>query len=123
MPFRPILEQLLRVNRDAVAVIFLDDSGEMVHLECVDFTAYDMKVLGAYAGIYLRQFNELDDMAATGAPQLIHVEKEHLHLFITPLPDGYYLVLVQRRPASTALARRTLEIARRDVARETFGDS
>ena len=37
-----------------------------------------------------------------------------------PLPDGYYLVLVQRRPALAGLARRTMEEACDQLQRALF---
>ena len=37
-----------------------------------------------------------------------------------PLPDGYYLVLVQRRPALVARARATMTAAAEQLTRELF---
>ncbi|MEM6797370.1 MAG: hypothetical protein AAF725_25600, partial [Acidobacteriota bacterium] len=121
MSFQHTLASLLDVNRGALAVCFLDDSGETVDLACgEDFTAYEMKVVGAYIGIYMRQMAAVMEAASLGTPELLHIEKDELHLFAAPLPDDYYLVLVQRCPALTARSRRSLVAARDDIAREIF---
>lgn len=122
MPFQYTLANLLAANEGAVAVLFLDDSGEAVDVSCADFTPYQMKIVGAYVGIHLRQMTSIMERADLGRPQMLHIEKETLHFFATPLPDGYYLVLVQRRPGLVARARDTLERARQEIAREIFAE-
>lgn len=122
MPFQYTLANLLADNDGAIAVLFVDETGETVDLATADFTHYDMKVTGAYVGIYLRQMADLLQRIGLGEPTLLHIERESVHLFSVPLPDGYFLVLVQRRPALTARARATLETARAEIAREIFGE-
>jgi hypothetical protein len=120
MPFQYILANLLSRIEDAVGVLFLDDSGETVDLACAEASPYQMRVVGAYAGIYLRQMAEFLRSSGQGEPSWLHVEKEDLHLYAAPLPDGYYLVLVQRAPALTGRARRLLEDARDHLAQGLF---
>ncbi len=120
MPFQYTLANLLAANDGAVAVLFLDDSGEVVDLACADHSPYQMKVLGAYIGIYLRQLTTVLEKAALGPPKLLHIEKDRLHLFASSLPDGYYLLLVQERPALIARCQDALERARDEIAREIF---
>jgi hypothetical protein len=120
MPFQYTMANLLAQNRDAVAVIFLDGTGEAVDCTCTDFSPYDMKVVGAYVGIYLRQLAILSAHSDSGELSYLHIEYGNAQLFATPLADGYYLVLVQRRPAMVAWARRTLFAARDEILRETF---
>ena len=108
LPFEYVLANLLAQNDDAVGVLFLDDTGETVDFACSDFSPYQMRVVGAYVGIYLRQTERFVTGAELGATRFLHVEKDSLHIYTMPLPDGYYLVLVQRRPALTAKARRTI---------------
>ncbi len=121
MPFQYILANLLAKNEGALAVLFIDEVGETVDLACSEFTPYDMKVLGAYVGIYQRQLAELLGRSKLGEFQLLHIEKDAIHLYATPLPDGYCLVLVQRRPGLVARARETIQAARGEIAREIFG--
>ena len=123
MPFQFVLANLLAQNEGAVGVLFLDDTGETVDFACSDFSPYQMRVVGAYVGIYLRQTERFLASSALGAVQFLHVEKDSLHLYTMPLPDGYYLVLVQRRPALTARARRTMQDACAQLHRELFARS
>jgi predicted regulator of Ras-like GTPase activity (Roadblock/LC7/MglB family) len=122
MPFQYTLANLLANNEGAIAVLFVDETGETVDLATADFTHFDMKVLGAYVGIYLRQMTDVLEGMGLGTPRLLHIEREGAHLYAVPLPDGYFLALVQRRPALTARARATLERARVEIAREIFGE-
>lgn len=121
MPFQYTLANLLAANDGALAVLFLDETGETVDMACAELTPYQMKVVGAYVGIYLRQMSEVAEAAGLGLLDVLHIEKEKIHLFAAPLPDGYYLVLVQSRPSLVAHSRRTLLVARDELAREIFG--
>ena len=120
MPYQYILANLMARNEGAVGVLFLDPGGETVDLACSEFSLYQMKVVGAYVGIYLRQMNEFLTSAGYGEPRWIHIEKDALHIYVMPLPDGYYLVLVQRAPALAARARRSLGDAREELTRALF---
>lgn len=123
MPFEYILANLLAANRGAAGVLFLDDAGETVDLACSDFTTpYDLRVMGAYLGIYLRQIEEVAAQGHLGATRMIHIEREGLHVYAMPLPEGYHVALVQRRPGLVAVARQTLEAAADDLKQEFFPD-
>jgi predicted regulator of Ras-like GTPase activity (Roadblock/LC7/MglB family) len=120
MPFEYLLADLIARNEGTVGVLFVDDSGETVDLACSEASHYQMKVVGAYVGIYLRQMQEFLRTFGCGEARWLHIEKESLHIYVTPLPDGYHLVLVQRAPASVARAQRTLEQAAAELRRELF---
>lgn len=120
MPYQYILANLLAKADGAVGVLFLDDSGETVDLACSDYTPYQMRVLGAYLGIYMRQLRKVTEGNNLGAPQLIHIEKDALHVYAAPLPEGYYLVLVQPQPALVARATRALHEAAEELTRHLF---
>ena len=120
MPFQYILANLLAHNDGAIGVLFVDETGETVDVSCAEGTPYEMKVIGAYMGIYFRQMEEVLDRAELGRPEILHIEKDDVHFFTAPLPDGYHLVLVQRNPGMTGIARRTLIEARDQIAREIF---
>ena len=123
MPFEYVLANLLAKNEDAVGVLFLDDTGETVDFACSDFSPYQMRVVGAYVGIYLRQTERFLQGSNFGAPKFLHVEKDNLHYYTMPLEDGYYLVMVQRRPALTAKARRSMEQTCAELHGELFARS
>jgi len=120
MPFEYLLADLIARNEGVVGVLFVDDSGETVDLVCAEANHYQMKVVGAYVGIYLRQMEEFLRLGDYGAPRWLHIEKDHMHILVSPLPDGYYLVLVQRAPASVAQSRRRLEQAAEQLRVELF---
>lgn len=120
MPFEYILANLLAENEGSVGVLFLDDSGETVDLHCVDFEPAQMKLLGAYAGIYLRQLERFLEPDDFGEVKAVHIESQGLHVFVKPVAEGYFLVLAQRTPSLTAKANRSLKRARGQLIRELF---
>ena len=119
MPFHYILANLL-AQTGAAGVLFLDNTGETVDVTCSDFTPYEMRVLGAYLGIYLKQMGTSLESWAMGEPKMVHIEKERLHIYALPLPEGYYLVLVQRRPAMVGKARILLDEAAEQLVKALF---
>lgn len=121
MPYRYILANLLAANDRAAGVLFLDDTGETIHLACAERDPEEMRVLGAYLGIYLRGVERVAADGGLGEPRLIHLERGGLHVYTMPLPDGYHVALVQRRPAMVGQAVRSLERAAAALAREVFG--
>jgi predicted regulator of Ras-like GTPase activity (Roadblock/LC7/MglB family) len=120
--FQYILGNLLARNDNAVGVLFLDPSGETVDLACSEWSPYEMRVIGAYLGIYLRRLERVLATADLGAPRLVHIEKQAVHIYALPMPDGYYLALVQRHPALVARARQTMEDAAEQLRSELFPD-
>lgn len=122
MAFQYILANLLADTEDAVGVLFLDPTGETVDLACSEFTPYEMRVIGAYLGIYLRHLDKVMKLNHLGDSKLIHIEKRQVHIHAMPLPDGYYLAVVQRHPAQVALARGRMLAAGEQLRRELFTD-
>jgi predicted regulator of Ras-like GTPase activity (Roadblock/LC7/MglB family) len=118
--YQYVLTNLLAANEDALGVLFLDGSGETVDLACADFSPYEMRVIGAYLGIYLRQLEKIARQSDLGEMRLVHIEKSSVHIYAVPLPDGYYLALVQRQPALVARARATLDRAVEQLRTELF---
>lgn len=122
MPIHYILANLLARDEDAVGVLFLDDSGETVDLACSDFTPYQMRVVGAYIGIYLKHLSKISREHGLGSVVRVHVEQDEVHVHAQALPEGYYLVMLQRSPGMVARARRVLEQAVDELVHEFFGD-
>lgn len=118
--FQYVLANLLANNDQALGALFLDDNGETVDLACAEYSPYQMRVIGAYLGIYLRQVEKILTGNELGEPRLVHIEKRDVHIYAMPLPDGYYLVLVQRNPALVARARATMTDAAQQLTRELF---
>ena len=120
MPFEYILANLLADIEGSVGVLFVDDSGEAVDLACVDYDHSQMKLMGAYVGIYLRHLERFLERDSFGDVDYLHVESQNLHIYAKAICDGYYLVLAQRPPALTEKVRRSLDRASSDLTRELF---
>ncbi len=120
MPIHYILGNLLAANDGALSVLFLDEMGETIDSACTELSPYQMQVLGAYLGIYLRQMEKLLSEHGLGDPRMLHIEKDALHIHVVALPDGYHLALVQRPPAAVAQARRSLGEAVEQLRQEFF---
>ena len=120
MPFQYILTDLLASNDEAVGAVFLDESGETVDVVCAQYTPHQMRIVGAYLGIYLRQLGKLTQETELGEPEVLQVTNAGLHIFAVPMPDGYCLALLQRNPALVGPSRRSLVEAGRQIQRELF---
>jgi hypothetical protein len=121
MPFRYILANLIAHNDHALGALFLDGSGETVDLACgTDFSPYQLRIIGAYLGIYLRQMGKLVSANDLGEPRMMHIEKKAVHIYVVPMPDGYSLALIQAQPALVARARRSLGEAVTQLRRALF---
>lgn len=120
MPFQYILANLLADTDGAVGALFFDESGETIDLASSEMTPYDLRVLGAYLGISLRQLRRALDDTGAGDPHLLHVERAGLHVHAITLPEGYTLAVVLRPPVVAARARRSLERAAEQIRTEVF---
>jgi len=120
MPFQYILANLLADNDGAAGVLFLDDAGETVDLASAELSPYDLRILGAYLGIHLRRLDRLMTENRLGEPRMIHLQRGGVYVYAVPLPEGYHVALVQRRPAVVARARRSLARAAEQLAHELF---
>lgn len=120
MAFQYILANLLADADGAVGVLFFDETGETIDLVASEVAPYDLRVLGAYLGITLRQLRRALDDTGAGDPQLLHVERSGLHVHAVTLPDGYTLAVVQRPPALTGRLRRSLIAAAEELERQVF---
>ena len=122
MPFEYILADLLAKNENALGAMFVDDNGESVDVVCTDSSPNDMKVIGAYVGIHLRQLYRFVPEETFGELRLMHFENRGLHLYCSPLPEGYFLVLAQRGPSLSFRGRQSVAEATTQLKRELFGD-
>ena len=120
MPFDYILANLLAENESSAGVLFLDDSGEPVDLACVELDPSELRLLGAYVGIYLRRLQTFLEPAAFGEVKSFCIEKRGLHVFARALPEGYCLVLAQRGSCLTGRVAGSLERAAEQLSRELF---
>ena len=120
MPFQYILANLLGASPHAVAVMFLDDAGETVDLATSEYQPFDVQIVGAYLGIYLRQMQAALESTAIGAPEAMQIEHQNLNIHLRTLPDGYYLALVTKKGGLAGRARHQVERAARQLTSELF---
>lgn len=120
MPYHYIMANLLARVDGAVAVLFVDANGETVEVASAEHPPEELRVVGAYLGLYLRHLGNLSLEGGLGKPQLIHFERGRLHTFAMALPDGYCLALLQRRPALAGRARARLAHAVEQMRRAVF---
>lgn len=120
MPFQYVLGDLLAKNPRALGALFLDPAGEAIELVSTGLSSYELRVLGAYLGIHLRQVERILGSSWLGVARALSIELENMHVQASPLPDGYYLVVVERSPVQFAASRREIERAGELLRRELF---
>ena len=114
-----ILDELLATTGGAMAAIFLDWEGETVELVCDrDLNDHDLRIIGAYQGIYLTRLRELCDRIGAGEPLRFKIEFEGTKLLSFDIKDGYYAVLVLEGRANEGLAWRRLTACREKLLAE-----
>lgn len=121
MLFRRILLDLLQATRGSLGAIFLDSEGESVEViteRPFDADDHDLRVIGAYQGIFLSQLNRLCDTLRAGKPERFKIEFQKMNVLSCDLKDGYYLVLVVDETANEGVAWRELELCRARIVEE-----
>jgi predicted regulator of Ras-like GTPase activity (Roadblock/LC7/MglB family) len=110
--FRQILQELVTSTPGAIGALFLDWEGETVELigeRPFDADEHDLKIVGAYQGIFLTQLRELCARVEAGQPHRFKIDFEAKRVLSCDLKDGYYVVLVVDTSANEAVAWRALE--------------
>ncbi len=116
--FHEILEELVRAD-GAVGAVFADDSGETVDLATVE-EPEEMRLLAAYAGIYLRQAQRFCSSEAVGKVTLMSVRCQGLQLHALTLKEGYSLIVARRSSTLDAVSLRRLRAAAGRIEQEAF---
>src|SRR2546423_11417009 len=116
-----MLLDLLQTTDGSLGAIFLDSEGETVEVTTerpLDADDHDLRVIGAYQGIFLSQLKRLCETLRAGAPQRFKIEFEKMNVLSCDLKDGYYLVLVVDDSANEGVAWRQLEKCRGKIVEE-----
>ena len=117
--FRLILHELLATTKGALAALFLDYEGETVELVCEhDLDDHNLRILGAYQGIFLTRLRTLCAGVGAGEPRRFKVEFEENAVLLSDIQDGYYLVLLVDRTFNEGSAWRQLERCREKLIAE-----
>lgn len=119
MPFRRILNELVTTCDGATAAIFLDYEGETVELlSNGSLDKDDLKIIGAYQGIFLTRLKTLCERIEGGEPDRFKIEFAGSCLLSYDLKDGYYVVLVTEPRINEGLAWQKLLRCRNQLLAE-----
>jgi predicted regulator of Ras-like GTPase activity (Roadblock/LC7/MglB family) len=119
--FREILLDLLHTTEGSLGAIFLDSEGESVEVVTerpFEADDHDLRVIGAYQGIFLSQLQRLCETLDAGSPRRFKVQFEKWNVLSCDLKDGYYLVLVVDDSANEGVAWRELERCKARIVEE-----
>lgn len=117
--FRLILHELVATTTGALAAIFLDWEGETVEMVCEhDLNDHDLRILGAYQGIFLTRLKALCAQVEAGEPRRFKVEFAENAVFSYDIKDGYFIVLLVDRSFNEGYAWRRLELCREKLIAE-----
>ncbi len=118
MAFQYLLNNLLVDVPGAQGAIFLDAEGESVEFVSRSATPYELKLEGAYHGIFLRQAARLAGLNGAGELERLAIAGTQMQVMSRVLKGGYYLVLVLEPAAPAALAGQALTRATAAFNRE-----
>ena len=117
--FRLILDELLVTTHGALAALFLDYEGETVELVCDrDLSDHDLRILGAYQGIFLTRLRTLCAATGAGEPQRFKIQFAEVAVMSYDVKDGYYVVLLVDHTFNEGIAWRRLERCRERLLAE-----
>jgi hypothetical protein len=117
--FRLILDELLVTTHGALAAIFLDYEGETVELVCDrDLSDHNLRILGAYQGIFLDRLRDLCANVSAGEPRRFKLQFETMTVLSYDVKDGYYVVLLVDPSFNEGMAWRRLERCRERLIAE-----
>lgn len=105
MPFHYLLTNLMVDIPGARGAIFVDPEGEAIEHVSRDGGLWELKLEGAYHGIFLRRAAQLTSVIGAGELERLVVAGSGLQIVTTPLKGGYYLVLVLDAGAPISLVR------------------
>jgi hypothetical protein len=89
--------ETLQPMRGAIGAVFLDSEGESVEVVSArpfDTGEHELRVIGAYAGIFLSQLRRIGTSTDGGTPRRFKIDFAASRIFCCDLKDGYYLALL-----------------------------
>jgi predicted regulator of Ras-like GTPase activity (Roadblock/LC7/MglB family) len=103
--FRRILDELLIATPGSIAALFLDYEGETVELLSQhELETHDLKIIGAYQGIFLSRLRDICTTLDAGRPERFKIEFARVKILSFDLTDGYYVVLLLESTANEGMA-------------------
>jgi predicted regulator of Ras-like GTPase activity (Roadblock/LC7/MglB family) len=115
VPFREILLDALQSTGGAIGAVFLDSEGESVEVVSArpfDTDDHALRVIGAYAGIFISKLRRITESTDGGDVRRYKIDFDACGIFCCDLKDGYYLVLVVDAGAVEGIVWQRLERCR-----------
>jgi predicted regulator of Ras-like GTPase activity (Roadblock/LC7/MglB family) len=94
VPFHYILTNLLVDVPGARGAAFLDAEGEAVDFVSRGATPYELKLEGAYHGIFMRRARRLVEIAGDGGLRRLVINGSEMAVMSRALRGDYYLVVI-----------------------------
>ncbi len=104
MPFQRELDSVIRDVPGALGAVLVDFDGESIIAAANGISTYDLKVVGAYGGIFLDQLRRLTSETGAGSPGVFALDGSGCRILCRSIKDGYYLVLVTGARTPVGLA-------------------
>jgi hypothetical protein len=119
--FRDILLAALEPMPGAIGAAFLDSEGESVDVASsrpFESGDHELRVIGAYAGIFLSQLRRIAE--ATEGGQVVRFKLDFVasRIFCCDLKDGYYLAFLAGESAVEALVWKGMQTCREALLAE-----
>ena len=109
MPFHYLLTNLLVDVPGAQGAAFLDAEGEAVDFVSRNATPFELKVEGAYHGIFLRRARALLELSGGGELERLSIAGRRMRVMGRALRSDYYLVIVLEPGAPVEAARAAIQ--------------
>lgn len=116
MPYKAVLEQLVRAVPGVQAALMLDSEGEVV----VEAGAREerQRLIGAYQGIALATARRTTARYTTGALGYMLTRYTWGQVILRPLKDGYYMVMSLEPDAGAGVGLHHSELAQARLNQE-----
>lgn len=121
MSFREILLEVLETTGGTIGAAFLDSEGESVEVVSArpfETDDHDLRVIGAYAGIFLSQLRRITASTDGGSARQFKIDFAASRIFCCDLKDGYYLVALVDAGAVEGMVWRGLQRCRETLLAE-----
>ena len=118
MTFATILRDLVISTDGAIAAMLLDSEGEAVQVIGEDFLRDELKIIGAYQGIFLSEARKVASGMSQGNVERIKVDWSGSTMLNQVLEDGYYLVMVLCAGSNEARGWKEMERCSERIRRE-----
>jgi hypothetical protein len=119
--FADILKGVLESTHGAIGAVFLDSEGESVEVVTArpfETDDHDLRVIGAYAGIFISQLRRVATTSDGGDVVRYKFDFAASRIFCCNLNEGYYLVLIVDAGAVEGIVWRRLDECRMALLRE-----